>query len=100
MEKDKLISANALLSYIDCGHLRSPTELCFSELDLKNIVEKLPAVDAVVIPCRCFECDACTDDMVCDEWSMKNKNGEYQFQHYVSQMGYCSYSWGKKVNDG
>lgn len=30
-----------ILSYIDVGHLRPPTEICFSDLDVKQIVEKI-----------------------------------------------------------
>lgn len=30
-----------MLSYIDVGHLRPPTEICFSDLDVRQIVEKI-----------------------------------------------------------
>lgn len=30
-----------ILSYIDVGHLRPPTEICFSDLDVRQIVEKI-----------------------------------------------------------
>jgi hypothetical protein len=45
----RLIDADALLAYIDVGHLRPPTEICFSELDVKNIVDKSPTLDAVPV---------------------------------------------------
>ena len=33
--------ADRILSYVDCGHLRPPTEICFSDLDVRQIVEKI-----------------------------------------------------------
>jgi hypothetical protein len=49
----RLIDADRLKSYIDCGHLRPPTEVCFSELDVCNMVDKQPTIEAVQewIPC-------------------------------------------------
>lgn len=44
----RLIDADRLKSYIDCGHLRPPTEVCFSELDVCSMIDKAPTVtDAV-----------------------------------------------------
>ena len=42
----RLIDADALKQYIDCGHLRPPTEVCFSELDVCNMIDKAPTVSA------------------------------------------------------
>ena len=42
----RLIDADALKSYIDCGHLRPPTETCFSELDVVRMLDKQPTIDA------------------------------------------------------
>ncbi len=49
----RLIDADKLKSYIDCGHLRPPTEVCFSELDVCNMIDKSPTVSAEAewIPC-------------------------------------------------
>ena len=41
----RLIDADALKRYIDCGHLRSPTELCFSELDVILMLDRQPTVE-------------------------------------------------------
>ena len=46
----RLIDADALKDYIDCGHLRPPTELCFSELDVCNMIDKAPTIGGW-IPC-------------------------------------------------
>ncbi len=49
------IDADALLDFLDVGHLRPPTEICFSELMMKNIIDIQPTVDAVPV-IRCYEC--------------------------------------------
>ena len=80
-----LISRDALKSYIDCGHLRSPTELCFSEIDVVRMIDKQPAVDAVEVV-RCKDCMY---------WTRVNKHsgkcpfliGEHQ---YAGDNHYCS----------
>jgi len=43
----RLIDADALKEYIDCGHLRNPCEVCFSEWDVVNLLDKCPTIDAV-----------------------------------------------------
>ena len=45
----RLIDADALKEYIDCGHLRSPCEVCFSELDVVNLIDAQPTIDAVPV---------------------------------------------------
>lgn len=42
----RLIDANALKEVIDCGHLRNPCEVCFSELDVVNLIDAQPTIDA------------------------------------------------------
>jgi hypothetical protein len=42
----RLIDANALKEYIDCGHLRNPCEVCFSELDVVNLIDEQPTIYA------------------------------------------------------
>ena len=53
MEKAKndkrLIDANKLIDFIDVGHLRHPGELCYSEVDVANILLHAPTVDAVPV---------------------------------------------------
>lgn len=51
----RLIDADALLDFLDVGHLRPPTEICFSEVMVKNIIELMPTVDAVPV-IRCKDC--------------------------------------------
>ncbi len=47
----RLIDADALIEFIDLGHLRHPDELAFSELDVVNMLNHAPTaydVDKVV----------------------------------------------------
>ena len=62
----RLIDADALIEFIDAGHLRHPSELCFSELDVVNMLNHAPTaynVDAVVEKLK--EEAYTTTDMVC-----------------------------------
>ena len=53
MSEQRLIDANRLIDFIDCGHLRNPLELCFSESEVVNRLEQAPTVPAdVVVHCR------------------------------------------------
>lgn len=52
----RLIDADALIDFIDCGHLRNPLESCFSERDVVDMLESRPTIDAVPVV-RCKECE-------------------------------------------
>ena len=43
-EKMRLIDADALIEFIDAGHLRHQGELAFSELDVVNMLNHAPTV--------------------------------------------------------
>ena len=43
------IDADALIKWIDLGHLRSPCELCYSEYDIVNILKAAPTIDAAPV---------------------------------------------------
>ena len=45
----KYIDADALIDFIDCGHLRNPLESCFSERDVVDMLESRPTIDAVLV---------------------------------------------------
>ena len=55
MAEKRLIDANKLIDFIDVGHLRQPGELCYSEVDVVNLLSHAPTVDAVEVV-RCREC--------------------------------------------
>ena len=42
----RLIDADALISFIDMGHLRNPLESCFSERDVVDMLESRPTIEA------------------------------------------------------
>ena len=51
----RLIDANKLIDFIDVGHLRHPGELCYSEIDVANLLLHAPTINAVEVV-RCREC--------------------------------------------
>ena len=51
----RLIDANKLIDFIDVCHLRHPGELCYSEVDVANLLLHAPTINAVEVV-RCFEC--------------------------------------------
>ena len=56
MDNEKrLIDANKLIDFIDVGHLRHPGELCYSEVDVANLLLHAPTINAVEVT-RCWEC--------------------------------------------
>lgn len=50
MSEQRLIDANRLIDFIDCGHLRNPLELCFSESEVVNMLDSAPTIPAEVVP--------------------------------------------------
>ena len=51
----RLIDVDGLIEFIDMSHLRSPMEICFSERDVVDMLERRTTVDAVPVV-RCREC--------------------------------------------
>ena len=41
----RAIDGDALIDWIDPGHLRHPSELCFSELDVVNMINHAPTIE-------------------------------------------------------
>ena len=75
----KYIDADALIEFIDVGHLRHPSELCFSELDVVNMLNHAPSADVVEVV-RCKECEH-YDDGLCRRW---------KYSHVTSEDSFCS----------
>ena len=55
MSEQRLIDANRLIDFIDCGHLRNPLELCFSESEVVNMLDSAPTIPAEVVV-HCINC--------------------------------------------
>ena len=89
------IDADALKSWIDCGHLRRPTELCFSEQDVVRIIDMRPTIDAVPVV-RCKDCHFWTPSGVFGEYVI---GGVYEYGRcpYFSETRECFYcQYGQK----
>lgn len=41
----RLIDADALINFIDMGHLRNPLESCYSEQDVVDMLESRPTIE-------------------------------------------------------
>ena len=88
----RLIDADALKSYIDCGHLRSPIETCFSELDVVRMLDKQPTIDAAPVV-RCKDCVAVSvynDKLVCSRISDVIDGYYHGTAEVVKPDDYCS----------
>ena len=103
----RLIDADALIDFIDCGHLRNPLESCFSERDVVDMLESRPTIDAVPVV-RCGECAnaKCIDKnesvYTCThpQWTRrphKDTFEESQLFHGLDGNDFCSY--GAKMED-
>ena len=77
-----LISREALIDFIDPGHLRHPGELCFSEIDVVNMLNHAPTIDAVPVV-RCKDCKHYHKDVGwCDKHS-----------HFINSDGSACHPW-------
>lgn len=84
----RLIDADALIEFIDVGHLRPPAEICFSELDVKNLVDKQPTIEPKTgewIPIRKGERGYSAGDFRCSVCHQPNKC--YIVTNYCSHCG-------------
>ena len=45
----RYIDADALIDFIDVGHLRHPSELCLSEIDVVNLLLHAPTADVAPV---------------------------------------------------
>ena len=68
----RYIDADALIDFLDVGHLRHPSELCFSEIDVANLLLHAPTISPDDVRgvgewedakqhglCRCSVCKDC-----------------------------------------
>ena len=76
----RYIDADALIDFIDVEHLRHPSELCFSEIDVVNLLLHAPTADVApvvhAIWKNCGEGDGdwyCTN---CKQWQTFDEFGD------------------------
>ena len=68
----RYIDADALIDFLDVGHLRHPSDLCFSEVDVANLLLHAPTLSTDEVRgvgewedakqhglCRCSVCKDC-----------------------------------------
>ena len=81
----RYIDADKFIRWIDVGHLRSPSEICYCEDDVKGMIDMQPTADVVEV-IRCKDCVFCT----------RTKDGEYNPEDIV-----CGYFMtdGMQAND-
>ena len=54
----RYIDADKFIEWIDVGHLRSPSEICYCEGDVKTMIDMQPTADVVEVV-RCGQCKYC-----------------------------------------
>ena len=64
----RLIDADKVIDWIDLGHLRHPSELCFSEIDVVNMINHQPTAYDVEAVVRELESFKYTADELSIEW--------------------------------
>ena len=97
----RLIDANKLIDFIDVGHLRHPGELCYSEVDVANILLHAPTVDAVPVV-RCQECKHWkpSGSKAGNSFSDMEYIGGCEFTNYYrTESDFCSYGERKEGAD-
>lgn len=51
----RYIDADKFIEWLDVGHLRSPSEICYCEGDVKVMIDMQPTADVVEVV-RCKDC--------------------------------------------
>ena len=94
----RLIDANALIEWIDMGHLRNPLETCFSERDVVDMLESRQTEDTVEVV-RCRDCMKGTKQY--REYPNKEREERYLCRldgELWKPQDFCSY--GERRTDG
>lgn len=75
----RLIDANKFLKWLDVGHLRNPSEICLSEINVKNMIDLQPTIDPESLPIVFElrrEIDRLVNDGKQDLWAVERKRRE------------------------
>lgn len=96
----RLIDADALIEFIDVGHFRPPTEICFSELDVKNLVDKQPTIEPKNGTWVYGEDEFGADGYYCDKCGFFVPfDYARQFISYMDDYYYCPHCGALMEND-
>ena len=90
----RLIDADALIDFIDCGHLRNPLESCFSERDVVDMLESRPTIDAVPVVRGEWKLYGNDDDSGMSYWCTVCNF------HLSEDLFYSGYKNGKWIENG
>ena len=91
----RLIDADKLIDFIDVGHLRHSGALCYSEIDVANLLLHAPTVDAGPVV-RCRDCKHWHKDTVFCGYMSYGKASE-RVNWYADD--FCSYGERKDGDD-
>lgn len=94
----RLIDADAFKDYIDCGHLRPPTEVCFSEWDVCDMIDKRPTIDAIEVV-RCRECEYWKCNPNTKNYGVCRKVSYDDFEVVMEKDDFCSYGERKEDSE-
>jgi hypothetical protein len=76
----RLIDADKFIEYLDIGHLRSPSEICFSEGGVKVMIDIQPTIEAVpVVHGEWIAQDEGLTKFMCSICKGKNYGGHEKF---------------------
>lgn len=90
----RYIDADALIDFLDIGHLRHPDELSFSENDVANLLLHAPTVNTVLVP-RCCDCNNRNDDEKCPLCHVEYKT---MFDYKTDDNCFC-HKFERRTND-
>ena len=82
----RYIDADNFIEWLDVGHLRSPSEICYCEGDVKTMIDMQPTADVVEVV-RCKDCVHSGEyDIPCVQGLWCNKLDSSAHENH-----YCSY---------
>lgn len=84
----RLIDADALIDFLDVGHLRHPSELCFSEVDVANLLLHAPTISPDEV--RGVGCEVCNYDKPLPQEGLSHDSYIHDgaIYHYDSELGW------------
>ena len=84
----RYIDADALIDFLDIGHLRHSEYLSFSEVEVANLLLHAPTVDVVPVV-RCCDCNNRNDEEKCpmchtEEVTFDDGDGYIEYESWIN----------------
>ena len=96
----RYIDADKFISWLRIGQTRSPFQMCYTEFDVKMMIDMQPSADVVEV-IRCKDCKYWNEiEMECrnDYVAIDNEGGaSFSLNFYLDD--FCSYGERKENND-